>query len=310
MTIAGAWWATGADPAGVARSTPATAAIPRLRRAVVLGAGTMGAQLACLLAGRSVRVDLLDLDTQTARAGLERATHLSPTPLYLPEDVRAIRPAGFEALETAVADADLVLEAVIERLDVKRDLLSRVAPALAPDAVLATNTSSLSVAAMADVLPSDVAARFLGMHFFNPPRYARLVELVPAATTTPETLERARAIAGDLLGKGVVVARDAPGFIANRLGTQASLAALRVGQELGLGVDEIDDVSGPLVGRPKSAVFRTIDLVGLDVFAAVVRSLAAAVPDDDPERELFVLPPIVETMLERGLLGVKAGGGF
>ncbi len=310
MTIAGAWWATGADPAGAARSTPATAAIPRLRRAVVLGAGTMGAQLACLLAGRSVRVDLLDLDAQTARAGLERATHLSPTPLYLPEDVRAIRPAGFEALETAVADADLVLEAVIERLDVKRDLLSRVAPALAPDAVLATNTSSLSVAAMADVLPSDVAARFLGMHFFNPPRYARLVELVPAATTTPETLERARAIAGDLLGKGVVVARDAPGFIANRLGTQASLAALRVGQELGLGVDEIDDVSGPLVGRPKSAVFRTIDLVGLDVFAAVVRSLAAAVPDDDPERELFVLPPIVETMLERGLLGVKAGGGF
>ena len=286
------------------------AALPGLRRAVVLGAGTMGAQVACLLAGRGVPVDLLDLDAATARAGLDRARKLSPSPLYLPEDADGVVPGGFDALESRVAGADWVLEAVVERLDVKRDLLARTAAVLAPGALLATNTSSLSVTAMAAALPAEVAARFLGMHFFNPPRYARLVELVPGPATTPETLSRARAIASDVLGKGVVDARDAPGFIVNRLGTQASLAAIALAQELGLGIDEVDDLSGPLVGRPRSAVFRTIDLVGLDVFAAVVHSLAAAVPADDPERDLFRLPPAVETMLERGMLGVKAGAGI
>ena len=288
----------------------ASAALPGLRRAVVLGAGTMGAQVACLLVGRGVPVDLLDLDAATARAGLDRARRLSPSPLYLPEDADAVAPAGFDALESTVAAADWVLEAVVERLDVKRDLLARTAAVLAPGALLATNTSSLSVTGMAEVLPPDVASRFLGMHFFNPPRYARLVELVPGPATSPETLSRARAIASGVLGKGAVDAQDAPGFIVNRLGTQASLAAIALAGELGLGVDEVDDLSGPLVGRPRSAVFRTIDLVGLDVFAAVVRSLAAAVPEDDPERDLFRLPPTMETMLERGMLGVKAGAGF
>ena len=285
-------------------------ALPGLRRAVVLGAGTMGAQVACLLAGRGVPVDLLDLDAPTARAGLDRARKLSPSPLYLPEDAEAITPAGFDALESCVARADWVLEAVVERLDVKRELLARVASVLPTGALLSTNTSSLSVAAMAEALPAPVAARFLGTHFFNPPRYARLVELVPGPATAPATVARARAIAADVLGKGVVDAQDAPGFIVNRLGTQASLAALALAQELGLGIDEVDDLAGPLTGRPKSAVFRTIDLVGLDVFAAVVGSLAAAVPADDPERELFRLPPVMATMLERGMLGVKAGGGF
>ncbi len=287
-----------------------TAMLPGLRRAVVLGAGTMGAQVACLLAGRGVPVDLLDLDAVTARGGLDRARRLSPSPLYLPEDADAVTPAGFDALESTVAGADWVLEAVVERLDVKRDLLARTAAVLAPGALLATNTSSLSVTSMAAALPAEVAARFLGMHFFNPPRYARLVELVPGPATAPAALVRARAIAADVLGKGVVEAQDAPGFIVNRLGTQASLAAIALAGELGLGVDEVDDLSGPLVGRPRSAVFRTIDLVGLDVFAAVVRSLAAAVPAEDPERDLFGLPPAVETMLERGMLGVKAGAGF
>ncbi len=287
-----------------------SAVLPGLRRAVVLGAGTMGAQVACLLAGRGVPVDLLDLDAATARAGLDRARRLSPSPLFLPEDADGVTPAGFDELESTVAGADWVLEAVVERLDVKRDLLARTSAVLAPGALLATNTSSLSVTTMAEALPAEVAARFLGMHFFNPPRYARLVELIPGPASAPATMARARAIAADVLGKGVVDARDAPGFIVNRLGTQASLAAIALAQELGLGVDEVDDLSGPLVGRPKSAVFRTIDLVGLDVFAAVVRSLAAAVPAGDPERDLFRLPPAVETMLERGMLGVKAGAGF
>ncbi len=151
MTIAGAWWAAAASAApsehgnAPAAPGPLDGRPPRLRRAVVLGAGTMGAQIACLLAGRGVRVDLLDLDAATAKTGLERAAGLSPAPLYLPDDVRAIRPAGFDALETVAADADWILEAVVERLEVKRDLLARVAASLAPHALLATNTSSLSV---------------------------------------------------------------------------------------------------------------------------------------------------------------------
>jgi 3-hydroxyacyl-CoA dehydrogenase len=325
MTIAEAWWARGSDArpdrqasgrGDAPASTGAVAGdleavpVPRLRSAVVLGAGTMGAQVACLLAGRGVAVDLLDLDATTARAGLDRARKLSPTPLYLPDDADAIHPAGFDTLETAVEGADWVLEAVVERLDVKRDLLARTAAVLPPEALLSTNTSSLSVSEMAAVLAPDVAARFLGTHFFNPPRYARLVELVPAPATSADTLARARAISAEILGKGVVAARDVPGFIVNRLGTQASLAAIRLRRELGLGIDEVDDLSGPLVGRPRSAVFRTIDLVGLDVFAAVVNSLAAGVPSDDPERDLFVLPAAVEAMLARGMLGTKSGSGF
>jgi len=302
------WAGELSSASGAASDSPA--APPPLRRAVVLGAGTMGAQVACLLAGRGVAVDLLDLDAATARAGMDRAAKLSPTPLYAPEDADAIRPAGFEALGPAVEGTDWVLEAVVERLDVKRDLLARAAAALAPHALLSTNTSSLSVAALAAGLPPDVVARFLGTHFFNPPRYTRLVELVPGPSTSPSAVAQARAIAAEVLGKGVVAARDTPGFIVNRLGTQASLAAIRLGHELGLGVDEIDELSGPLVGRPRSAVFRTIDLVGLDVFAAVVRSLASAVPEDDPEREAFALPAAVEAMLERGMLGAKTGEGF
>jgi 3-hydroxyacyl-CoA dehydrogenase len=297
-------------PSNAAVSVPGSARLPALRRAVVLGAGTMGAQVACLLAGRGVPVDLLDLDAATARAGLDRARRLSPSPLYLPEDADAVSPAGFVELEARVAGSEWVLEAVVERLDVKRELLGRVAACLPPAAILSTNTSSLSIAAMAGALPAPAAARFLGTHFFNPPRYARLVELVPGPATSADALGRAGAIAAGVLGKGVVQAQDAPGFIVNRLGTQASLVALSLALELGLGVDEVDDLSGPLVGRPKSAVFRTIDLVGLDVFAAVVRSLAAAVPADDPERDLFRLPAPVEAMLERGLLGSKADAGF
>lgn len=281
----------------------------RLRRAAILGAGTMGAQVACLLAGRGVPVDLLDLDAATAAEGLRRATKLSPSPLYLPDDAAAIRPAAFDALEATLTGADWVLEAVVERLDVKRALLARVAAALPSTAILATNTSSLSVAAMAEALPPDVAPRFLGMHFFNPPRYARLVELVPGPATSTAALAAARGIAG-ILGKAAVDALDAPGFIVNRLGTHASLVAIALADELGLGVDEVDDLAGPLVGRPKSAVFRTVDLVGLDVFAAVVRSLAGSVPPDDPARTTFRLSPAIEAMLERGMLGTKAGRGF
>ena len=286
-------------------SCPPAAAVPSprgLRRAVVLGAGTMGAQLACLLAGRGVPVDLLDLDEATARAGLDRARRLSPSPLFAPEDADAVDPAGFDRLEARVAAAEWVIEAVVERLDAKQELLARCAAGLPSSALLATNTSSLSVAAMSAALPPDVARRFLGMHFFNPPRYARLAELVPGPDTAANAIARARTIAEDVLGKATVLARDAPGFIVNRLGTQSSLVALELAAELGLGVDEVDDLAGPLVGRPKSAVFRTIDLVGLDVFAAVAQSLADGVPGDDRERGRFALPPVMQAMCDRGLV--------
>src|SRR6266508_3378240 len=246
--------------------------IERLRSAVVLGAGTMGAQLACLLAGAGARVRLLDLDR------------------------------GLDELEDAVADAGWVLEAVVEDLDAKRDLLGRVEEALGkrPQApTITTNTSALSVRAMTEGRSVAFRQAFLGTHFFNPPRYTRLRELVPTDGTEPERIAWLEAFASRHLGKGTVRAKDTPAFIANRLGTHGMLTALALAHKLGLGPDEVDDLTGPLLGRPRSATFRTLDLVGLDVALA-----------DDPERERFEAPPVMRTLVERGALGEKTGAGF
>jgi 3-hydroxyacyl-CoA dehydrogenase len=286
--------------------------IERLRSAVVLGAGTMGAQLACLLAGAGARVRLLDLDRGLAEQGLARARKARPTPLYRPSDADRIAVAGLDELEDAVADAGWVLEAVVEDLDAKRDLLGRVDEALGkrPEApTITTNTSALSVRAMAEGRSDAFRRAFLGTHFFNPPRYTRLLELVPTDGTEPERIAWLEAFASRHLGKGTVRAKDTPAFIANRLGTHGMLTALALAQELGLGPDEVDDLTGPLLGRPRSATFRTLDLVGLDVAVAVADYCHAALPDD-PERERFEAPPVLRKLVERGALGEKAGAGF
>lgn len=289
--------------------------IPRLQHVVVVGAGTMGAQLACLLAGAGARVSLLDLNAAMAQGGLERARRARPSPFLDPEDLHRIRPAGLDALPGAVASADWILEAVVEDLSTKEALFEQVDAALQgrpvdrPDPLISTNTSGLSIAALAQGRSRRFRRRFLGTHFFNPPRYTRLLEVIPGPETDPAAIAWVEEYAGRHLGKGVVVARDTPAFIANRLGVHGLLLALQLATELGLGVDEVDELTGPLLGRPRSATFRTLDLVGLDVAVAVAdhchRSLV-----DDPERERFQVPELLRRLVAEGRLGEKTGAGF
>lgn len=288
--------------------------IPRVRSAVVLGAGTMGAQIACLLAGAGARVRLLDLDGATAAGGVERALKLRPSPTYRLQDVARIRTGGFDDLTAATADADWILEAVVERLEPKRALFASVDEALSERQrptwpIISTNTSGISIAALAAGRSDDFRHAFLGTHFFNPPRYTRLLELIPLPTTAPAVVEMLEEYAPRHLGKGTVRAKDTPAFIANRLGVYGLQRALALAQELGLGVDEVDELTGPLIGRPKSATFRTLDVVGLDVAVAVADHCHADLPDD-PQRDVFVVAPILRQLIERGALGEKTGAGF
>lgn len=286
---------------------------PRIGSTVVVGAGTMGAQIAALLAGAGVRVRLFDVTADVALGGLDRVAKLKPAPFYSPAHLSRIRVGGLDqdgALESAVADAEWVLEAIVEQLEPKRALFERIDAALSDRTrYVTTNTSGLSIGALADGRPSAFRRRFFGTHFFNPPRYTRLLELIPLADTDPSAVQALSDFASVHLGKGTVVARDTPAFIANRLGVHGLMVALRLAQELGLGPDEVDELTGPLIGRPKSATFRTLDLVGIDVAAAVADHCHADLVDD-PERETFVVAPVMRALLEKGALGEKTGAGF
>ena len=285
--------------------------IPRYPDVVVLGAGTMGAQLGCLLAGAGSRVTLLDIDARTARAGLDRAVALRPSPIYAQADLARIRTGGFDELSAAVAAADWVIEAIVEQFEPKRDLLARVDAALPPSRdrpLVTTNTSGLSVTSLAEGRSDAFRRRFFGTHFFNPPRYARLLELVPQPDTDPAVMADVEGFASLLLGKGVVVSRDVPAFIANRLGVHGLLTVLRLAAELGIGPDEADELTGELIGRPKSATFRTLDLVGVDVALAVAEHCHATLGQG--EREAFEPPPILRELVASGRVGSKAGAGF
>lgn len=283
--------------------------IPRIRRAVVLGAGTMGAQIAAHLANAGAEVSLLDLDLDTARRGLERAQKARPAAFTSAARQTLVQTAGFEAGLPAVNGADWVIEAVIEKLEPKRELLARVEQHWRPGTIVSTNTSGISIAGIVEGRSPEFARHFLGTHFFNPPRYLHLLELIPTPQTDPDIYDRTADLAERRLGKGVVRAKDTPAFIANRIGTHALGVAVRLMLEHGLTVAEIDELTGPLIGRPRSATFRTLDLVGLDVMVHVARHAHASLPDD-PDREDFNLPAPIAKMIERGLLGEKTGRGF
>jgi 3-hydroxyacyl-CoA dehydrogenase len=286
--------------------------IPRYPRIAVVGAGTMGAQLAALLAGAGSSVVLLDVDEATARSGLDRAAKLRPSPLYSRADLARIEPAGLDRLEATIPAVDWVLEAIVERIEPKQELLARIDAALPADSdrpIVTTNTSGLSIAELADGRSDAFRRRFFGTHFFNPPRYARLLELVPERATERALLEEMCEYASRMLGKGVVVARDTPAFIANRLGVHGMLTVLRLAEELGLGPDEVDELTGELLGRPKSATFRTLDLVGVDVALAVADHCREALAET-PERDAFEAPAILRDLVAKGALGSKTGAGF
>ncbi len=278
-------------------------------RAAVLGAGTMGAQIALHLANAGVPVVLLDVSREAARAGLDRARALKPDPQFTSDTWTRVRTGSFDDDLALLADAEWVLEAVVERIDVKRALLEKVAAACRPDAVLTTNTSGIPVSAIAEGWPLERRRRWLGTHFFNPPRYLPLLELVPTADTDPAIVERMASFGDRVLGKGVVVAKDTPNFIGNHLGLHGVAAILRAVDSGRYSIDEVDAMTGPAIGRPGSATFRTMDIAGLDVLAHVMTNLEDRLPGD-ADRAWFRQPALVTRLLERGALGEKAGRGF
>ena len=280
-----------------------------IRRAAVLGAGAMGAQIAAHIASRGIACDLLDLDVEIAARAKQRLLEMRPAPLENAAALEMIRPGGFDRDLPRLAKADWVIEAVVERLEPKLELWGKAAAHLRGDAVLTTNTSGIPIRRIGEALPASARQRFLGAHFFNPPRYLPLLELIPTADTNADVVVALRRFAEGTLDKRVVVAKDAPGFITNRIGCFYFLATMRAADEYGLTPDEADAVSGPLMGRPGSATYRTMDLVGLDILADICDNTRAAV-SDAWEQKAFELPSYIRDMLRRGWLGDKTGQGF
>ena len=280
-----------------------------IRRVAVLGAGTMGAAIAAHAANAGLAVDLLDLDREAVQGGFERMLAARPAALASPRLADRIRLGTFEEDFERLADADWVVEAVVERLEPKQELLARVEKTVGPEAVVSSNTSGLPLHSVAEGRSDDFRRRFLGTHFFNPPRYLKLVELIGTADTDPEVLEGMRAFVERVLGKGAVVAKDTPNFIANRLGSFAGMHDVRYALEHGYSIEEVDALTGPLVGRPKTATFRLFDQVGLDVMVGVAGNLYELAPDDE-QRDVLPAPEPLKRMLEARRLGNKTGGGF
>jgi 3-hydroxyacyl-CoA dehydrogenase len=280
-----------------------------IRRVAVLGAGTMGAAIAPHAANAGLAVDLLDLDRETVEGGFERMLAARPAALASPRLAERIRLGSFEEDFDRVAGADWVVEAVVERLEPKRELFARVEKVAGPAAVVSSNTSGLPLHSVAEGRSDDFRRRFLGTHFFNPPRYLKLVELIPTADTDPDVLEGMRSFVERVLGKGAVVAKDTPNFIANRLGSFAGMHDVRYALEHGYSIEEVDALTGPLVGRPKTATFRLFDQVGLDVMVGVAGNLYELAPDDE-RRDVLPAPEPLQRMLDARLLGNKTGGGF
>ena len=288
-----------------------------VKKAAVLGAGTMGAQIAAHLANAGIPTLLLDIvprdepadRNQISRAGFEAARKAKPAAFFTSDLASLVTIGNFEDDLPKLKDCDLIIEAVVENLEIKRALYEKVEQHRRPGSVIASNTSGIPLHLLAEGRTEDFRAHFLGMHFFNPPRYMHLVELIRTEWTRPEVSCSMFGFLDERLGKGVVVAKDRPNFIANRIGTFGALVTMRTMLDDGYSIEEVDKMTGPAAGRPKTATFRTFDLVGLDVFAHVVKNLHENLPDD-PERDMFVMPEFVTKMIERGLLGNKTRAGF
>jgi 3-hydroxyacyl-CoA dehydrogenase len=269
-----------------------------VRSVAVLGAGTMGAQIAAHFANTGVPALLLDLTTDIAAEGLKRARALKPDPFFTTDTHRLVSVGGFESDLPRIKDADWIIEAVVERLDVKRALLERVDAARRTGSIVSSNTSGISIRALAEGRSGDFRKHWLGTHFFNPPRYLRLLEIIPTPETDPAVTAAVSQFADHRLGKGVVVAKDTPNFIGNHIGLYGVAQVLRALESGKYTIEEIDAITGPALGRPNSATFRTMDIAGIDVLAHVAANLK------------LELPAFVGTMIERGWVGEKAGQGF
>ncbi|HSK99681.1 MAG TPA: 3-hydroxyacyl-CoA dehydrogenase/enoyl-CoA hydratase family protein [Rubrobacteraceae bacterium] len=288
----------------------------RIRRVAVLGAGTMGAAIAAHCANSGLEVDLLDIapdegDDKNAvvKGGFDRMRKARPAAL-MTEDVAArIRVGNFDDDFERVAEADWVLEAIIERLEPKRELMERVESVAKESAIVSSNTSGIPLHQVAEGRSESLRRRFLGTHFFNPPRYLKLLEIIPTADTDPEVVEFVRNFGERVLGKGGVIAKDTPNFIGNRLGSFTGMQSARYALENGYTIEEVDAITGPLIGHPKTATFRLNDQVGLDIAVGVAENLFEAAPEDESREEIKPHPKLRE-MLDKDLLGNKSGAGF
>ncbi|SAK42281.1 3-hydroxyacyl-CoA dehydrogenase [Caballeronia glebae] len=286
-----------------------------IRKVAVLGAGVMGAQIAAHLINARVPVLLFDLPAKEgpkngiALKAIENLKKLSPAPFGVKDDAQFIEPANYDDDIEKLKECDLVIEAIAERMDWKHDLYKKVSPHIAPHAIFASNTSGLSITELSNGFSDELKARFCGVHFFNPPRYMHLVELIPTESTKPEILDQLETFLTSVIGKGVVRAKDTPNFIANRVGVFSILAVIAEAEKFGLRFDEVDDLTGSRLGRAKSATFRTADVVGLDTMAHVIKTMQDNLPDD-PFFAVYKTPPVLEALVKNGALGQKTGAGF
>ena len=281
-----------------------------IQQAAVLGAGTMGVRIAAHLANAGIPVVLLDLAGDPAKGGvagaaLEALSRAKPAAFYDPANIKLIQPGTFDHDLARLSKCDWVIEAVTENLAIKQELLAKITPFLKPGAILTTNTSGLPVASIASQLPSELRRSWFGTHFFNPPRYMRLLEVISTPESDPAAIAAIADFADRRLGKTVVYARDTPNFIANRIGVYVMTQAIELMQEQGLTVEEVDVLTGSALGWPRTGIFRLSDMVGLDILAHVVSNFAQS-----RAGEALQLPPFVQTMLERRWLGDKTGQGF
>jgi 3-hydroxyacyl-CoA dehydrogenase len=279
-----------------------------IHRVTVLGAGTMGSQIAAHFANAGVPALLLDVTADIAREGLKRARALKPDPFFTPDIWKLVSTGGFDEL-ARVKDSDWVIEAIVEQLDIKRALLEKVDAARRPGSIVSSNTSGIPIAALAEGRSNDFRRHWLGTHFFNPPRYLHLLEVIPTAETASEVVDAVVSFADHHLGKGVVIAKDSPNFIGNHIALYGVVQILKQVESGAFTIEEVDAITGPPLGRPKSATFRTLDLAGIDILAHVVHNLCERLPDE-AARSQFVLPAFVEKMVERKMVGEKAGQGF
>jgi 3-hydroxyacyl-CoA dehydrogenase len=297
----------------------APAAHKPFRTAAVLGAGTMGAQIAAHLANAGLQVHLLDVTPESigqegdpndlVEKGFKQARKASPDPFFSDDAAGRVMIGNFDDDFDRIGEVEWVIEAVVERMDIKRDVHARIEDAAAPDAVISTNTSGLPIHEIAKERSAGFKRRLLGTHFFNPPRYLKLLEIIPTDATDPAIVERVAQFGRLHLGKGIVVANDVPYFIGNRIGVYAQLKALRYFTDGDFTIEEIDTLTGKLVGHPKSATFRTADLVGLDVLTDVTKNLHK-MAEHDESRDAFQVPDLLQRLVDEGRLGQKSGAGF
>ncbi|MGM9929158.1 MAG: 3-hydroxyacyl-CoA dehydrogenase/enoyl-CoA hydratase family protein [Bacillus sp. (in: firmicutes)] len=303
--------------------------VRNIKKAAVLGSGVMGSGIAAHLANIGIPTLLLDIapreltesekqkglsleDPQVknriSQSNLQKLLKQKPAPLAVKENLALIEAGNFEDDMKRLADVDWVIEVVVENLTIKKQVFEQVDQYRKPGSIVSSNTSGISVEAMIEGRSDDFKKHFLGTHFFNPPRYLKLLEVIPTAYTDLEVLSFMKTFGEDVLGKGVVEAKDTPNFIANRIGTYGLLVTVQEMLKGGYSIGEVDSVTGPVIGRPSSATFRTLDVVGLDTFAHVAKNVYEQVEGE--EKAIFELPPFIATMLEKGWFGAKSGQGF